>query len=80
MGSEIDYTAPLDATTLIVEVASGAFCFKSKIKAAQIKTLWEKLSEFVAGLCWMCAPCLLVNSMGWCACRPPHAALVYTHP
>ncbi len=44
----VDYSAPLDATTLIVEVAAGAFAFKNKIKATSIKLLWDKLCEFVS--------------------------------
>ena len=42
-----DYTAPLDEDGLVVEVASGTFCFKNKIKPANVKLLWEKLSRFI---------------------------------
>ncbi len=35
------YHAALDAGSLVVEVASSAFAFKSKIKASAVKQLWE---------------------------------------
>jgi hypothetical protein len=35
-----DFSGPVDASTLIVEVASGAYAFVNKIKPTQIKTLW----------------------------------------
>ncbi|KAJ9509081.1 hypothetical protein QJQ45_001570 [Haematococcus lacustris] len=42
-----DYSAPLDTAALITEVASGAFAFRNKLRAPQIKLLWEKLCEFI---------------------------------
>lgn len=49
----VDYTAPLDTSTLIVEVSSSAFCFRNKIKPASVSAMqplhaWEthKLETF----------------------------------
>lgn len=35
--------------SLVTEVATGTFCFKNKISASSVATLWEKISRFVAG-------------------------------
>eukprot|EP00798_Chlamydomonas_sp_ICE-L_P013964 gene13964-19904_t len=43
----IDYSAPLTAESLVGEVASGMFAFKNKIKAANIRLLWEKLGVYI---------------------------------
>jgi hypothetical protein len=37
----MDYSLPLDAPALVIEVASSAFAFKAKVTAAAIKLLWQ---------------------------------------
>lgn len=43
-----DFNAPLDATQLVVEVASGTFAFNNHIKPANVRQLWEKLCRLIA--------------------------------
>ncbi len=44
----VDYSSVLNSDLLVSEVAAGTFCFKNKVKAAHVRSLWEKLSNFIA--------------------------------